>query len=1088
MRKNERRSLAVTCQTGFIVLTKRMFRGMFLLISLFFALQSVAAQESAKISGVVKDDTGQPLIGASIVVKGTTNGTITDLDGKYSIESKSRTGVLVVSYIGMDKVEVSFTGSGIKNIQLTSAATALNEVVAIGYGTVKKRDLTGAVTSVKAQDITARPGTNPMESLQGRVAGLDITKTSGQPGSGVNMQLRGNRSFTADGKPLFLIDGLPGDYETLNPNDIESIEVLKDASSTAVYGSQGANGVIIITTKSAKQGKTKVELNAYYGYNGWSTTPKMRSGESYLQTIRDAGSYVWDATNSVWTTTGASWHSAADDATVMGASKYNMHLAGNYIDWAKELMQTGLTQNYSLSVSGGTEKTNAYLSLNYMDEVGQYKNDNYKVYSTNARIDHKLASWLKIGANLQGSYVIKNNAYAKLENALAADPIGKVYNDDGSYKVQPVDGANLYNLLLNEQDGVYVDLDNNLKLNFNPFIEISPIKGLSILSRFGTRFNYSKNGYFQGVGSYQYYMAAGPTASGATDDVLAELTQNRNYGYNWENIITYNFKIARDHDFTLTGATSWSDFQTENSWTQQLHIENNKYTWNNMQASNAKTKTITSYNMRKTMGYVGRLNYSYLGKYLFSASVRQDGSSVLYRTNHWDTFPAFSLGWRISDESFMESTKSWLTNLKLRGGWGSSGTASIDPYSSQSAAYETGNMSLGGVVQPIYRTPKTVTNPNLGWEKSYSSNFGLDAGFFKNRIELTVDYYDTDTKGVIWGTNLPVIYGAYNANTYFVSNLNVCETNNKGLEIALTTRNIDTRDFKWTSSITFSNNKEKIVKLNDGVSNNIPKTGSDFNFTIGQPVNSYYNFKLDGVWQTGDVKDAAVFGAKPGDLKINIPGMTRIAEGVFTKMVNGVQKYYYTDQAAAIAATGDQTLPVASNSTKYTPGAADYQVLGHNSPDWSFGFQNSVTYKGFDLSVYMYARWGQMIKYAMLGRFDPKGVGNFPEYFDYWTPTNPSNYFPAVDASRGITNFIGNSGLQYVDGSFFKIKNITLGYSLPANLLRKVSIEKFRVYGTITNPLILANSPLIKNYDPEMNGSIDYPLTRQLVFGVNLTF
>jgi TonB-linked SusC/RagA family outer membrane protein len=960
----------------------------------------------------------------------------------------------------------------------------LDEVVAIGYGAVKKRDLMGAVSSVKSEDIVARPGPNPMESLQGRVAGLDITRSSGQAGAGVKMQLRGTRSFTASTNPLILIDGLPGDYSTLNPNDIESIEVLKDASSTAVYGSAGSNGVIIITTKNGKAGKLNINFNSYYGYNGWSITPKMRTGNSYLQTKRDAYKYVWDATANKWTTTGAIWQSEADDETIFGSDRYKIFKEGKFVNWADVFLQkSAATQNYSLSVSGGNDKTKGYVSFNYTDENGQYKGDDYKLYSTIIRVDHTPKKWVTIGSSVQTSYLDRNKAQDKLENALVTDPLVKPYNPDGTLNTNL--GNNVYNLLLNYQPGVYDNEDNNLKLYINPYAEIRPLNGLSLLSRMGAWLNYSNTYTFDGIGSVNYtYVNAGIAK--------ASINQNRSYGYQWENILTYNFKVANDHDFTLTGVTSWNYNQNTNTSMYQSNILSNNFKWYNF-TNDVNTTALSSYTMTKTLGLVGRINYSYLGKYLFSASLRHDGSSALYKTNRWENFPAVSAAWRISDEKFMESAKDWLNNLKFRIGWGVTGSAKIDPYSSVNTLVST-NMSLGGVTQQIYRNSQYITNANLGWEKSYNTNIGLDAILFNNRIDLALDYYNTKTNGVIWNVSTPSIYGTYLPGTQYQTYLNICETNNHGFEATANTRNIITKDFEWTSALSFSINKEKILKLTGGVANNI--TNGSYSLTIGEPVNSFRNYKLDGVWQIGEEKDAAVFGKRPGDLKVNVPNMVKLSEGVYLKTVTATdgtvtKTYYYTDLTEAQKYEASLT----AASSKYSYSANDYQILGHNTPDWSLGFQNNFKYKNVDLGIYMYFRWGQMISYNMLGWYQPNSFATnaspsrtFPKYFNYWTPENPSNDFPVMNYLASSSTMTGFSGINYVDGSFFKIKNITLGYTLPAKILKKLTIDKFRLYGTITNPLILAKSHLIKQYDPEMNGELSYPLTKQIVIGLNVTF
>lgn len=1005
-----------------------------------------------KIKGVVVDEAGEPLIGVSILVKGSTAGAITDLDGNFSLDVSESSKTLIVSYIGYKTQEIAIGTNKQFSVKLVTDTQALDEVVVIGYGTVKKRDLTGAITSVKNEDITLTPSANPMQALQGKVAGLDITKSSGQAGSGVTMQLRGKRSFEASSNPTFIIDGMPGDYSTLNPNDIQSIEVLKDASSTAVYGSAGSNGVIIITTKAGNVGKVNINVNAYAGFNGWSTLPKMRSGESYINTMREAkqaaGTYI------------------SDENLFSSTEAYQAHLDGKYLNWADLLMQNGFTQNYSISAQGGTEKTKAYFSMNFSDEQGQYTGDNYKVYSTNIKVDHKVKDWLSLGVNMQGSYVYQNKAYAKLINALVSIPLGEAYDENGKVNVTPIVGnGNTINLLLDQDKSVYRNNNQNFKLYLNPYIEIKPLKGLSLISRLNLSLNYNRSNYFQGIGSYQYYNEFGASTVGTNDKVYASITQNRNYNYKWENIATYKFDID-DHSFTLTGVTTWNHNQSDNSYMMENNILNNKFLWHNM---DSKTAAVTSsYRMSKGLGFIGRINYSYLGRYLFSASMRKDGSSVLASGNRWNSFPAFSVGWRISDENFMKETQDWLSNLKLRVGYGVTGVSSIDSYTS-TTQLDNNYYSLGGVKEQTYYFSKNYPNADLSWEKSYNWNFGLDASFLKNRIELTADFYNTKTKGVIWSRKIPVTNGAYDASTQYFMNMNICQTKNTGLELSLNTRNIDTKEFKWSSSLTFAQNKEKIVSLTDGVSNNI--SNGDYTLTIGQPVNSYYKYKIDGIWQLGEETDANVFGTIPGGIKVNVPGLIRESAGVYYKVneSTGEKTYYNADK-------------------KYVVSGADYQTIGHNSPDWTAGFQNQFTYKNFDLTIYAYIRWGQMINYEMLGYYNTSGTGNFPKYFNYWTQTNPSNDFPAMNSSKELKSYTGYSDLGYVDGSFFKIKNVTLGYTFSKNVLKTIGMEKCRLYATMTNPLIVAKSHLLKQYDPEMNGDLNYPLTKQLVFGVNISF
>ncbi len=1022
-----------------------------------------AVQQGNTLKGSIIDENGEPMIGVTVKVKGTQNAVITDFDGNFAINAKPG-DQLEISYIGYVTQTVKAGTSSLK-ISMKPDVTGLDDVVVIGYGTVKKRDLTGAVSSVKSDDITLQPVSNPVEALQGKVAGLDITKSSGQAGASVSMQLRGTRSFTASGDPTVIIDGMPGNLATLNANDIESIDVLKDASSTAIYGSAGANGVIIVTTKSGKEGKAKVNFNAYLGINGWSTVPEVYHGDSFFNLAKLAKEEAYGTT--------VSPENVFDNSAV-----YDAYLAGQDIDWADALLKTGIIQNYSVSVSGGTEKTTAYMSMNFNNEEGQIQDDNYKVYSTNIRVDHKIKNWLAVGVNMQGSYAYKNTGYSKLGNMLIKSPIGSLYDEDGNVNVTPVAGSdNVINLLLNNKSN-YRNNSQVTRIYLNPYIRVTPLKGLTWESRVNASLTFNKANRFQGMGSYGYYSDNGAYASGTNASVYASVAQTNGYNYKWENIITYNFDINKDHEFTITGVTSWNHNRQEYTYSYSNSLTSNTYQWHNLGAG-SNQQVASSYTMSKGMGLVGRINYSYQGKYLASASIRYDGSSRLAEGNRWDAFPAFSLGWRISEEKFMQNTKNWLDNLKIRAGYGVSGTASIDEYSSQSTL-EQSYYGLGGTTLTDYYFSQNVANLNLGWEKSKTTNIGIDAGFFNGRIDLTLDYYITNTSDVIWSKNLPVTNGGYTSTSYYNTYMNICKTQNHGFELGLNTRNIVTKAFTWTSNLTFSINKEKIKKLATSTADYVTNGDGGLVLKIGEPVNSYYHYKLLGTWKTSEAADAAVFGAEPGDLKIDIPGMTHVSEGVYQKWSD------VEDEDGNVS----QQLVTYDADNPYTVSSNDYQVLGHQNPDWTMGFKNTFTYKGFDLSIYLYWRWGQTIMYDMLGSYDPTGTSNFPTYFDFWTQeTGDKNHtFPALNYSKSLDTYTGYYALAYVDGSFFKVKNITLGYTLPAKASKKIGIESLRFYATITNPFVISKSSLLKDYDPEMAGSLDYPLTKQFVFGLNLSF
>jgi len=605
----------------------------------------------------------------------------------------------------------------------------------------------------------------------------------------------------------------------------------------------------------------------------------------------------------------------------------------------------------------------------------------------------------------------------------------------------------------------------------------------------GVQMDYTDNYRFDGIGSVAYVYSNANIAK-------ASITQNRHQGLQWENVLTYNFKVKQDHEFTFTGVSTYYYDQYPNTQQIQSNITSNNFEWYKM-TGDVNTTATSSYSMTKSYGLVARLNYSYKSKYLFSASIRRDGASQLYYTNRWSSFPGVSAGWRISQENFMAGTKSWLDDLKLRASWGTTGSASIQAYSSQSLE-ESRNESLGGTTVAIFRNSPYLTNPDLIWERSTTTNIGLDASIFGSRVNLALDYYNTSTPNVITSVALPSIYGTYTPGTNYLTQINIASTNNKGLELTLNTRNIVSKDFEWTSALSYSYNREKVLKITNGT-NNVANTKSgvanqpDGNYTLmlGQPVNSFRDYKLDGVWQIGQEQDALAFNKRPGDLMVDVPGLTRVGPGVYTKAAaDGTTTYYYGN--LALAKQYNPALTAATNYYNYS--ANDYQPVGHNSPNWSLGFQNQFKYKSFDLGVYTYVRWGQTISYDMMGWYQPNGFATnaspsrtFPASFNYWTPTNPANVFPVMNYQSTTSTMIGFSGLNYVNGSFVKIKNITLGYTLPTTIAKRIALQRLRIYATVTNPLIFTKSSLLKDYDPEMNGGLAYPLTKQIVVGLNVT-
>jgi TonB-linked SusC/RagA family outer membrane protein len=1018
-----------------------------------------AVMQARTIKGQILDETGESMIGVSVLVKGTTVGTVTDFDGNYTLEVPGGKGVLEISYIGYKTKEITIGNNSQINIKMEPDTQALDEVVVIGYGTVKKRDLTGAVASVKAEDITLNPGVNPMDALQGKIAGLDITNSSGQAGSAPTVQLRGTRSLQLDDdgnisssafKPTYIIDGMPGDIATLNPNDIESIEVLKDASSTAIYGSSGANGVIIVTTKGSKSGKPVINFNAYAGTTLGAKVPKMRTGDSYLQYVTDAYKV----------------NGITNQEEIFG-EQYDAIQKNQWVNWGDEVLHSGLKQNYSISVAGGTEKTKAYFSLNYTDEQSQYKNDNYKVYSTRVRVDQEINKWINAGVNVQASFTNKNSRSGVLEKALFATPLGMPYAEDGSINEFPIVGSSSDpNPLADEQNGVFKNNNQGGKAYVDTYLEWKPFKGLSLRSQLGGSYSHSRSGKLYGEGSYN-------VLKGSTTP-YGEATNNTGYNYKWENIVTYHNTFNKVHDLTLTGVTTWNYNQSEKYYIYGENPATNDMLWYALENADNK-KLNSSYNMSKGFGLIGRVNYSYMGKYLFSASIRYDGASRLADGKKWNTFPAVSLGWRVSDEKFMSGTKSWLDNLKLRVGYGVAGTtAGINEYSSMASLINT-TTTLGGQTVPSAKFTEYITNRNLTWEKTHDFNIGIDAAFLNNRIDLTLDLYKTKTTDVIIAQTLPTsIMGTYTGNTPYKMNKNAAKTENRGVEIAINSRNIVKKDFTWSSTVTFTANKEKIKSLIDGQDMMFNAKKGDMVFKLGEAVGSYYKFKVSGIWQYSERETAALFGCEPGDIKLELPSVKKDNTG-----------YYYTD-------ADGKRVDITSENPYQVRVDYDRQVIGHNTPDWTLGFKNNFKYKNFDLSVFLYARWGQMMNYgSVIGKFSPNPDYNIPEYFTYYDKTIQADQnvlFYAIDSSKNRSAYDGYDSMYYIDGSFFKLKNVTLGYTLPEKWMKRFGINNLRIYATMTNLFTYSPCKYVKNYDPEMNGSIDFPLSRDCIFGLNLTF
>lgn len=967
--------------------------------------------QNKNVSGTVLDNSGQPVIGASIVVVGQSKlGTVTDIDGKFSIAIPATSKKIEVSYIGMvSQVIEAKTGTPMKIIMKDNMKD-LDEVVVIGYGVVKKRDLTGSMTSIKSEDIVATPTTNALESLQGKVAGLDMTKSSGQTGSGLSFSIRGNRSLNASNTPLIIVDGIPyGTDIDINPNIIESMEILKDASSTAIYGSRGANGVILITTKKGTQGKTKVTYNGYYSTNSVAAYPERMNLQEWANFKREA--YKADG----------QWASEADDAKIFG-SAYDAVKSNQDVDWVDLLMKDGSQTSHSISISNGSEKTSFNLAFEYMKEQGLVKLDNLSRYNTTLGISHKVTKDFKLNFNMVYTFQNQNIRRDPLNRAIYESPYGDVYNEDGSINPLPFNDGQTVSPIAEEAAGVYKNNRRTSHLVGNIGANWNIIKNLTLTSTFGLDRKDVRNGHF----ADQY------THDGAGDYSVADATNETEMNWSWENTLNYNFKIDK-HDFSVMAGNALYQNETETYTGSGHDIISPSMLFYNLGALQNSQKISSNYIKTTMASFFGRINYKFNEKYLLTLTFREDGSSVLASKHKWGFFPSAAFAWRMKEEKFLKDVE-WLYNLKLRLSYGISGNSAVSAYQTQGGLgktmYSFINNGVEGGAYGYY--PALTPNTALGWEKTATTNFGIDFGFLNNRISGSIDLYYQNTYDLLMQKKVPTSTG------YSISWDNIGKTENKGVEIVLNTANIVNKDFKWNTDLTFTLNREKIKELADGSDRDISN-----GWFVGHPIKTHYGLKKLGIWQLNETEEAAKYGEKPGRIKI-----------------------YDKNKDFKIDNDNDRV------------------ILGSEVPDFVMGMNNTFRYKDFDLRVFMYWRQGQTLHAEAAGYGSFRNQGDPGLKFNYWTEDNPTNDFPRPEKSFSSSDPRLES-LGYVDGSYLKIKEITLGYSLPKTWISKISASKVRVYCSLKNFFTFSH---FDNYDPERGGSLSYPMTKQAVFGLNVEF
>ncbi len=1004
------------------------------------------------IKGKIVDEKGETLVGVSIKVKGTTLVTSTDANGAFSITIPSTVSnpVLEVSYVGYTTQEVVVNGKNTLSIQLKSSTNDLDEIVVVGYNTVKKSDLTGSVVSVGAEEIRSRPVANALQAIQGKAAGVDITSNE-RPGQLGNILIRGVRSLKASNSPLYVVDGIPlqaGGIDAINPNDIETIDILKDASATAIYGSRGANGVVLVTTKRGKTGRLTMDYVGTATIETLNDRMEMMNSAQYIEFRRDALRALPTSDSrkypAVATQAADRLAFAGDPFVLENIDKgwvngvYDGSLAPT-TDWGDLVTRTGVTQDHILSLSGGTDKIKAYGSFGYLNQKGTQLGQDFERYSGKVSVELNPVKWFKMGLNLTTTYGLQNygfvaasasgagNIYAAARGML---PMAVPYDKDGNRINLPGGDINIQNPILE------ADYNINLRKTFRTlgsvFAEVNLLKGLKYRINFGPDFSNFYNGKYQDAKSVN--RDAG--IPGSVNN-YAQLNQSNKFAYTLDHLIYYDKTIGK-HNFGATLLQSSSSYRDESSSLTGSRINLIAPLWYGLRAGSITALDGFDTDLRKSTlaSYMARVNYSFDNKYLLTASMRWDGASQLAEGNKWDFFPSAALAWRLDQEEFLKNIK-WINQLKLRLGVGSTGNSAVDIGSTlgllQPLTYTFGSSAQIGYVASDASLANPISFPNklLSWEKTLQYNLGVDFDLFNGRIGGSLDVYKSKTTDLILQKNIPIING------YPTSFDNIGSTKNKGIDLTLNTINVKTRDFNWESTLNFSVSKDEILALNGG--NMVLDR-----FFIGQRNGVAYDYVKEGIWQ--DTPEDKILMDK-----FNANGGTFKVGSIKVKDLNGDNK-------------------IDPNN--------DRQVIGHYNPSWTGGLTNTFSYKGFDLSVFIVARYNFLIETgaeSLQGRFAQRVL-------DYWTPTNPTNDYPAPNYGSAAGDPF-KSSMNYQDGSFIKVRNISLGYNFSADLVKKLTLSRLRIYAQMINPGLIYSK--IKWIDPDLGGST---FNRGVVFGINASF
>ena len=1081
-------------------------------LALTLVLSLIVGTVSAQtVSGNVVDETGEAVIGATVMEKGTKNATVTDFDGNFTINMGDGK-VLVISYIGMQTQEVNVAGKSSVNVVLKEDATTLQDVVVVGYGTMKKTDLTGSVSSVNTEQLNAKGAPSVLGNLQGSNPGVNITQSSGRGGS-YNIEIRGKSSINSSTTPLYVVDGVMcDDIDWLNPQDIERIDILKDASSTAIYGSRATAGVVMVTTKGGttvkRDQKPTISYDGYYGWSKKVRMPDFMDGQEFYQyRFFKFQSY---AGNLATTETAMSSHpvyqiggSILEQCLLrenVGSGNYKMKemlASGNTYDWPDMVTQNGSQQNHYLAVSGGGENINYHFGVGYNQEKGIYKGDDQNRINFKGSVDAKINSVISAGFSVNGARTKQEYANdAAIQHAYRMNPYMTPYNAEGVLNEKPGN----YQALGTTSSYQFSDQANPLlvmqstnkqretwRVLGNFYLKFDIIKGLDFKTTFSPSYTNYREGYFEGYKN--------PDTDNFYDTSLStnatNLTNNRNFSWTWDNIINYNTTIADDHSLGLMALFSSQASSTEKSYWAATGVMDGTDWWNMGTGTYNADDSYTSYTENSMISYAFRLNYSYKSRYLLTATVRRDGSSKFTKDNRWGTFPSVALAWRASEEAFLQKVN-WLSNLKLRLSYGVTGNNDgIDNFATQQTVsgpvfYPFGPDYLNGFY------PSSIVNKDLKWETSTEYNAGIDFGFFGGRINGSVDVYQKTSKDLLYSVALPLESGGGTMVT------NIGSVRNTGVEVALTTVNVETKDWHWETTFTFAANKNKVREINgtgDRVLSSPITTGSLF---VGSSVNNTYAYEWGGIVTDRDMTVPNTAAATNAGLT---PGSTMKEYDYYYKV------YGLTEgQPYVIDQNGDGNID------------QDDRVVKSMDPKWTGSFTSNLTWKNWDFSFSLYAKVGYKVYSSFLtsdilglndrGRqklamdwyipagtlLDCDGVNEDGTYINpkYQEVTHYGGYpFPNNGGSNsgvGRQADYWNVAKGISDASFLKVKNITLGYTFEKNFLNKFGCKHLRLYATVTNPFVITS---YKGFDPEWAGAgvkQDGPSTINYQVGASIKF